>query len=281
MDYVMLNHRLLPRENALVPVGDRGFRYGDGVFDALTVHDGVPYRFDWHVERLARGLAAIRLSCDLAFLHGECRELLRKNDVRHGLLRIQITRGGGGRGYLPGNAAPTAVIETLPLPETPEAPVSLWLSSWQKPAADALPVNFKLCQGLNSTLARLEAADHGCFDSLQLNAAGQLAETSSANLFWIRNGELFTPALSCGILEGSTRDALMRLVQVTETEAMPEALAEAETVFITNAALKILPVAKLLPANLSWNSAPAAAALNQKLAADMAKHCREHIEAWK
>src|SRR5690606_6683241 len=93
----------------------------------------------------------------------------------------------------------------------PIDPATLWLSGIEKPSPKALPVQHKLAQGVNSTLARIEAARHGCLDGLLLNAHGDICEAGSANLFWRIGTTLHTPALECGVLAGTTRDALLRI----------------------------------------------------------------------
>ncbi len=199
MTTIMLNNVPVGSAEAKVSVQDRGFRYGDGVFETIAVHEGVPYQFDWHMERMKRSLAAVRIAADTSLLREPCRKLLSMNGVKDGLLRLQITRGPGSRGYLPTPAEPTVVIETLPSPVLPAKPVTLWLSGSERISAKALPAHAKLCQGLNATLARIEADEHGCFDALQLNAAGEITETSSANIFWQRGAKIYTPSAECGI----------------------------------------------------------------------------------
>jgi len=274
MKYVIFNGKLTDESEVRISPADRGFRYGDGVFDTLLVGGGRLYGVDFNLERLKRGLAAIRIDFDLSALPALCYELLTANGCKSGLLRIQITRGVGGRGYLPdAGSSPTLLIETLALPAPPSAPVSLFLSSYQKISPHALPVNFKLCQGLNSTLARMEAADNNCFDALMLNEQNQICETSSANVFWLKNGVLYTPELACGVLDGSIRNAVIRLspYPVQEVAASLEMLAEAEAIFITNVAYKIIAVGEIKPLNLKFQSTELTTQFLHLLEADIAR----------
>lgn len=286
MNYCIVNGALVQADKAMVSIQDRGFRYGDGVFETLAVQDGVPYQFDWHLRRLADGLRAIHIRCEIDVIYEGCKTLLKKNKVESGLLRIQVTRGIGSIGYLPDSshakAGPTFVIETGPLPEVPAEAISLWLSSYAKTSPHALPVQYKLAQGLNSTLARLEANENHCFEALLLNEHGQLCETSSGNLFWVKDNRLYTPALSCGLLEGATRAAIIRLSPylVHEIEAGIEALDEAEAVFITNVIWHAIPVGRLLPAGTHWHSTAVAQEFRARLAEDCARYCRAHRGEW-
>ncbi len=257
MTYAIFNHKLIKSEEICISPQDRGFRYGDGVFDALIVSNGRIYQFNWHIERLASGLQAIKINFDVAELKPLCEHLLQTNNVKEGLLRIQITRGISGRGYLPNEkATPTLLIETMAMPVIDKSPISLWQSKYSKISSKALPMKFKLCQGLNSTLARMEAAENNCFDALMLNENNEICETSSANIFWLKNGELYTPSLACGVLEGSIRAAIIRLWQgkLHEVTENIETLKTAQAVFITNVAWKVIAVSELKFLNVQWKS---------------------------
>lgn len=282
MTYVFLNHQLVKKEDARISVEDRGFRYGDGVFETLAVHGGVPYQFDWHMERLSAGLAAIKLPCDMNHMREECRVLLRKNQLGEGTLRIQVTRGTGSQGYLPTGSSPTIVIETAALPPSPAKSVKLWVSAAQKIAPGALPVQHKLCQGLSSTLARIEAAEKRCFDALMLNAQGHICETGGGNIFWVKDGVLYTPALSCGVLSGSTRAAVLRLspFPMQEITANLSAIENADAIFITNTAWKALAVNRLEPLGYCWNSADITQQFYMLLCGDREHYAQAHRIDW-
>jgi len=283
MSYCLINGRTVPAAKAVISVQDRGFRYGDGVFETIAVHGGVPYQFDWHMTRLAEGLRSIKIPFVVDSLRGHCRQLLRKNKLDAGVLRIQVTRGIGNRGYLPGKAGAMFVIETMPMPPVPQAPVTLLQSSYSRVSARALPVRYKLSQGLNSTLARLEAAENECFDALLLNEHGQVCETSSANIFWFRKDTLYTPSLSCGVLEGATRSAVMRLSPYPlkeVTAAGIETLMQAEAVFITNTVWKTIAVNRLLPSKCHWNSEEITIQFHRLLTQDRKNYSQLHHKEW-
>ncbi len=149
----------------------------------------------------------------------------------------------------------------MALPPAPSAPLRVWHSSYETVSAAALPVHYKLANGLASTLVRMEAAEQGCTEAIRLNAAGEVAETAGANVFWWKQDVLYTPALSCGVLEGSTRHAVLRLSpwKVEEGHWPLAVLREAEAVFITNVAMGVAPVAALLPEQWEWKKSVAIA----------------------
>ena len=151
----------------------------------------------------------------------------------------------------------------------------LWLSTYERISPRALPMHCKLAQGMNSTLARMEAEENGCFDALQLNHLGQVAETSSACIFWFKDEALYTPSIACGALNGSTRHALMRLspYPVQEGEFSLSELREAEAVLICNTHLQLAPVCHLKPLGWEWDSEEITEKLKQMLLSDIHQQC--------
>lgn len=272
--YIYLNGQFLPAEEALIPVADRGFRFGDGVFETIRVRGGVPYQLEWHLERLQKGLSAIKITCNLQ--PATCNQLIQKNNLREGFLRIAISRGVGSVGYLPmPDITPTIVIETLPLGNVPES-ANLYVSQYKKMPLTSLPVNYKLAQGMNSTLARMEAQEQGCFEALQLNSDEMLCEASSGNLFWVKGDIIYTPSLATGCLDGSTCAVLMRLMKIEEILAPLDILEAADEVFITNCAWGVLPVTALKPQGWSWQIGARARQLQTALKHDIEQYAHQH-----
>lgn len=240
---------------ARISIDERGFRFGDGVFETIRVRDSIARHLALHLQRLAEGLQAIRIAEPAENLTEISTEILRRNAVTEGVLRISVSRGIGSRGYLPTvSAPPTVVMETLPLPVIQTQPLTLWLSSLPKINA-GLPVQYKLMQGLNSTLARMEAADHGCDEALMLNSSGNICEASSASIFWRdAQGIIHTPALECGVLAGISRQILLERWQdkVQQRHYPLDALRHAHSVMITNAITGPRAVTALHPGDMHW-----------------------------
>ncbi len=191
-----------------------------------------------------------------------------------------FSRGNGGRGYLPSaDATPTCIVETLPPADIPSEPVSLLASTYAKIPASAIPV-YKHCNGLNHTLARMEAAKYECFDALMLGETGYVCETTSANIFWVKNKTLFTPGLECGPMSGSIRAALLEIspYPVKEVRASVATLADADAVFLTNVAWKVLPVAELKPLGLRWHSENAAQFFLAVLHQDIKRYSEKYLQ---
>ena len=143
-----------------------------------------------------------------------------------------------------------------------------WQSSIEKTSPHALPVAAKLTQGLNSTLARMDADAHGCFDALMLDSHGHICETSSGNIFWLQDGVLHTPPLSIGVLEGSMRAVILECspYPICETIATIDMLQKADAVCICNIAWGALAVNILHPIGMKWHSENLAQNLSDAIA---------------
>ncbi|MFT6332566.1 MAG: aminodeoxychorismate lyase [Lentimonas sp.] len=245
MKYVILNHKLIESGKAGISPADRGFRFGDGIFETCLIANGVIYNWSAHFARLEAGLKAIKIPFISRKLLTCCEELIKNNNVKNGILRIAISRGVGSLGYLPKqNIKPTLLIETLKKPPKTKSLIKLMISSYQKPSLNSLPVNYKLANGLNSTLTRIEAVEKGFFDGITLNDKNQVCETSSANIFWVKDDVVFTPHLDCGCLNGTIRSKIIEspMIEVRLVKAVFEDLLDADEVFLTNVALPILNV---------------------------------------
>lgn len=251
---VFLNGRLVPEEQAVVSAFDRGFLYGDGLFETLRVKNGVPLRWDAHWRRLAAGAETLRIKLPFAadYLRAQARELSRQNQLPEAILRLTVSRGVGPRGYSPRGAdSPTLVMSLHPAPPLgPAAPQwKLHTASLRVPADDALSA-CKSANKLLHVLARAEAEAAGADDALLLNPLGEVAEASSANLFWVEGGELRTPSLAAGALPGVTRADVIawahaHALPVHETTGRPERLRQAEGCFLTLSSLGVVEVIAL------------------------------------
>lgn len=239
---VFLNGRWLPEERAVVSVFDRGFLYGDGLFEVVRVCNGRPFRWEQHWERFERGVRLLKLTPPysvtetLALAH----QLIRKNKMPEALLRVTLSRGLGLRGYSPRGAdRPTFVLSLHPLP-----PQYTRLPQWKLvTATQRLPdqgalAGFKTANKLPQILARAEADAAGADEALLLNAAGRVVEGTTSNLFWLRGQTMFTPPLATGILPGITRTVMLEICQkqklpVREKSPRRTDLLAADAVFLS------------------------------------------------
>jgi len=249
---VFLNGIFLPEADAVVSLNDRGFLLGDGLFETTRVAQGRPFRLAQHLERLTRGADFLKIKPPFSpkEIHRFATELIEKNGLADGVLRVTLTRGPGTRGYSANGAnRPTLALtlHTLP-PQSADEPVqwSLITSSFRIPASDALAA-FKSTSKILNVLARGEAESKGADEALLLNTNGEVAGTAGGNLFWVYHDKICTVPTGRGVLPGITRAVVLEICQAlgletTKRVIKPEMLRNAEGIFVTQSALGIVPV---------------------------------------
>ncbi len=229
-----------PASGAAVSALDRGYLYGDGVFETFRSRAGRFFRLDAHLSRMRRGLdvLGISLTVDEAFVRsraGEACRLLGSGDV---VFRLTVSRGPGWRGPAGDGEPGVTLLAALPDPG-PEEDRGLAVCLSQVRRDEDSPLSsLKTCCWLPSVLALREAERRGCQEAVMLCRAGYVSECAAGNLFWVRDGTLFTPSLACGGLPGITRAAVLDAavregIPCVEGEFSPRALGEAESAFVT------------------------------------------------
>jgi branched-chain amino acid aminotransferase len=256
--WIYLNDRFVKEEEAIVSVFDHGFLYGDGVYETIRSYGSRIFMRDQHLARLRRSAEGIGLTIPIPdhrwpdLLH----ESMARNNIgnaqQDAYLRITISRGVGDIGLDPALCqTPTVVIMTKPLhPPSPEyyrIGVNLIVARTRRNLPSALSPQIKTTNFLNNILAKREAIAAGAFDSILLNWESHLAECTVSNLFFVRAGRLCTPAVACGLLDGITRNIVLRLAQdaqipVDEGFFGVEAIHTADECFLTNTSMEMMPV---------------------------------------
>lgn len=280
-EYIYLNNQFVTSKNAFVSVRDRGFLFGDGVFETIAVYNSVPFAWEKHVSRLKLALKNTKISANIDNLQAICKELLHKNNIKNGMLRIAVSRGVGSQGFLPTAAESTIVVETKEQGAFPEN-ATLYKSSYRKISNDMIPVEVKTAQGLNSTLARLEAQENNCFEALLLNKNDEIAECSSSNVFWVKNGVIHTPTIECGVLRGVIRGTLLEIspYKIEQGNYILEDIIGAEEVFITNSSWQILNVVKLELNMANWTSSRYSSELSTLLQNHINQYTQQNLSIW-
>jgi len=251
---VNVNGRLVAGDAPAVSALDRGLLYGDGLFETIRVYGGVPFRLDAHLARLAASATALRIAdvLDTTAIASRVTKALAANHLAgDAYVRITLTRGTHtGALTLEPAATPTLIIVSKPLhappPERYERGIAAVVASVRRNAHSPL-ARHKTLNYLESLLAKTEARDHGADDAVLLNTRGEVAEAASSNLFIVRHGGLVTPPPDAGILPGITRREVIGLaaeagIACDQRVVLPDELAEADEVFLTNAIVELLPV---------------------------------------
>lgn len=255
-DIVFLNGKFLPRSEARVPVEDRGFVFGDGVYEVLRVINGRVFAEDFHNARLERSLSGIRIDLPAgqsanAFT-AAARDLLRENNLLDGeaTIYIQVTRGAATRAHVfPSPAvAPTVYISTAPfkpmtaLQETGTNAVTHPDLRWAR-------CDFKTINLLPNVLAAQYAAEKGATEAILIRD-GHITEGSKTNVFGVVRGALRTHPSNSHILPGITRSVIENLaaelkVQIDHTPIRTEEIPELKEMFISGTTTDVLPIVNL------------------------------------
>jgi len=264
---VNVDGALVAPGEARVSVFDRGFLYGDSVYEVVRTYGGRPFELDRHLSRLAHSAERIGLEprWPRDRIAGEIERTLeaaRGGDTPdpaaapwnagERYVRVVMTRGAGEIGLDPALAIdPQAIVIVQPLQGPPrsayEEGVKVVLAGPPRPSPEAVDPTAKTGAHLPHVLAVREARAAGAHEALMLDARGFVTEGSSSNVFGVRAGRLVTPPLAAGILEGVTRGVVLRLagdlgVPVEETALRPEDLAAADEAFLTSTVREIVPV---------------------------------------
>lgn len=269
---VNLDGDLVPPDRARVSVLDRGFLYGDSVYEVIRTYEGRPFELEAHLRRLAHSAERISLAprWDARRTADELARTLRAAEalppapadpeaapwnVGEWSARVVMTRGAGEIGLDPALAVdPLAVVILQPVAGPPARAyaegVKAILASVPRPPPDAVDPTVKTGAHLPHVLAIREARAVGAHEALLRDALGRVTEGCSSSLFTVHGGTLLTPPMAAGILEGVTRGVVLRLARaegVTADEVMlrPEDLELAEEVFITSTMREVLPVTRV------------------------------------
>jgi len=253
-----LNGRIVSAANAVIPVTDRGFLYGDGVFETLHAYGRGLFRLHAHLERLARGAQALFFdpAPDVRLLARWLKGAVAAADFPEANVRLSVSRGSGARGPSLRNCKgiPTAVIMVTRYVRPPETRsrdgVGAVLASFRRQEA-AATASLKTLNYLEQILARREADLAGADEAILLNNAGLLCEGSASNVSLIREGTLAIPdpersgALS-GISQLTAVEAARKLkIPVVFTLLSPWDLQRADEAFLSGSMREITPLVRI------------------------------------
>lgn len=257
MTKVYIAGKLVDKEQATVSVFDHGLLYGDGVFEGIRVYGGNVFLLNEHIDRLYESAQAIRLEIPMtrAAMIDAVRSTVAANSIGDGYVRLVITRGAGSLGLdIRKTSHPQVIIiaDTISLypKEIYEQGLKLITASTMRNHPAALSSRIKSLNYLNNILAKIEGTDAGCVEALMLNHKGEVAECTGDNIFIVQKGVLKTPPVEACILEGITRDAIIKLareagVEVQEVPMLRHDIYIADECFLTGTAAEVVAVVSL------------------------------------
>jgi branched-chain amino acid aminotransferase len=249
--------KLYDKEDAKISVYDHGLLYGDGVFEGMRSYSGKVFRLAEHLDRLWDSAQAIWLTIPMTKdeMAKAVYDTLRVNGIEDGYIRLVVTRGAGSLGLDPNRTShPQVIIITDHIALYPrefyEKGLELVTASTMRNHPAALSPRIKSLNYLNNILAKIEGLKAGCVEALMLNHKGEVAECTGDNIFLIAKGELLTPPIDAGILEGITRNAVMEIAREAGIVTREISLTRydvyvADECFLTGSAAEVIPVVKV------------------------------------
>lgn len=253
---IFLNDTIVKDTEGLLSTLDRGFLYGDGLFETLRAYEKKPFRLEDHVTRISN--SAQYFDIPFRYTSQQIRQiieqLLAANNLQDAYIRMTLSRGPGVNGLIPkGTYTPTFVIHAKPLAAYPaslyKTGVSLITSHIRR--STTCPIScHKTLNFLTNYLIKREASEKGAHDALILNTDNHIAECAVSNIFIVEKNTVITPSLKANVLPGITRKIVLELckengIHASEELFGVERIFGANEVFITNSLMEIMPVSKI------------------------------------
>ncbi len=243
-DIIYIDGEIISASNGRISPLDKGLLFGWGVFETLRIYNKVPFMLNEHLWRMKTSAGKLEIAMDIEMdtLKSHISHFIDEAEIENGVLRITLTKGVNGKSIIILSHRPIAYKKN-----DYEQGFAAILSSIRRNATS--PMSYmKTLNYMDNILAREEATNLGANEALLLNGEGNLCEGSMTNLFYIKEGQLYTPSNVCGLLPGIVRQlvieriAPMLEIDVAEGEYEPMRLFEADEAFITNSVMQIMPL---------------------------------------
>ena len=249
---VYLNGEFMAREDAKISVFDRGFMFGDGVYEVTPVYGRQPFRLRQHLERLERSLAEIRLHNPLSMAQWTelAMQLVAKNPWDNQGIYMQVTRGAAPRDHVfPKKTTPTVFMMCNQLMTPPDSFYEEGADCISAPDTRWLRCQIKSTSLLGNVLARQAAADVGALECIMFRD-GLLTEASACNVMVVKNGTVLAPTQDNLILPGITYNVALELIRLNKIPLEERKVSEAEVrdadeIWLTSTTKELIPVVKL------------------------------------
>ena len=257
MQVAFLNDKFVPLKNAKVSILDRGFLYGDGVFETMRSYGSKVFHLERHIDRLLISLKILRIKIPYTKnkLCSLVNKTLRFNKLNNAYIKLLATRGIAPRGIdIPKTGKPAVVIYTSPLRKIPESiykkGIKINFACVDKNEKSFI-ARIKSLNYLDNILARAEVRDGGFDEAIFLNTKSNVTEAAVSNIFTVKKNTIITPPITAGLLPGITRQVVIEIIKkyfrskIYERNIKPRDLFNADEIFLTNSILEIVPVVKL------------------------------------
>lgn len=254
---IWLDGSIVDESEAKISVFDHGILYGDGIFEGIRFYEGRVFRLTEHIERLFLSAKAIllKLPWTVEEVCEHTLDTIRANGLKDGYIRLVITRGVGDLGLNPYLCeVPSMFIIasgiTLYPDELYENGLEVVTCSTRRPTPASLSPQVKSLNYLNNVMAKVEALKAGAKEGLMLNEQGYVAECTGDNVFIVKKGEVITPPVSDGSLDGITRQVIFDLcgelgISIREASLTRYDIYTADESFLTGTAAETIPMVML------------------------------------
>jgi branched-chain amino acid aminotransferase len=251
---IYIDGQFYQKEDAKISVYDHGFLYGDGIFEGIRIYNHRIFKLQEHVRRLFESARAIYLNIGMEprEMAGLLNQMAADSGKENGYIRLVVSRGDGPLGIDPEKCPKARVViiidDILLYPaEFYEKGIEIITSSYRRIPVECFDPRIKSLNYLNNVLAKMEAKQHHCLESVMLNSGGFVAECTGDNIFIIKDHVLKTPATYHGALAGVTRGVVLEIGRILglkpeETTLTRFDLYNADECFLTGTGAEIIPV---------------------------------------
>jgi len=253
MQYILKQDQIIAREEAVVDIEDRGYQFGDGIYEATGVYNGKSFRMKEHLERFERSVKGIRLSLpySIELLDQKLEELRVANNFQNGIIYIQVTRGVAPRNHpFPNATSPQLTAYTIEMQKPSSEDYETGVDTILVEDIRWLRCDVKSLNLIPNVLARQAAAEKNCFEAIQYRKEGFITEGSRTNVFMVKDKRVYTHPANNYILNGITRATVIEICEKLGLELIQERfdqeiLLQADEAFLTGTYMDIVPIRKI------------------------------------
>lgn len=252
MEKVIVNDRILNRTDAHVDIEDRGYQFGDGVYEVIRIYGGKLFTGDEHLERLFSSAEKIKITVPIQKeeLLNILNEIIQENGVVDGSVYMQVTRGASPRNHIfPGNEVKPVLTAYTKVVPRPEVALQNGVEAITLDDIRWLRCDIKSLNLLPNLLAKQEATERGSFEAI-LHRSGTVTEGSASNAYIVKDGKVKTHPATNLILNGITRQVIARLchenhIPFSEEAFQLDELLEADEIFVSSTTSEVMPVIRI------------------------------------
>ncbi|MGY4690259.1 D-amino-acid transaminase [Salibacterium sp. K-3] len=251
MKYVWIHDQLIPEDQGSIDLKDRGYYFGDGIYEVIRLYDGSPFLWEEHFDRFSRSADKldIPLPKPLQGIKDDMLSLIQANHMQNGIIYIQMTRGVEDRNHLYSRDLTPVLTAFTREDKVPSSLQAEGINVWAAEDIRWLRCDIKTINLLGNVMTKRRAEDNGCHEAL-LHRGSTVTEGSSTNIYMVRDGIIYTHPADNYILEGITRQFIKRIcrelgISFQETPFSLEDIHKADELFISSTSHEIVPVNKV------------------------------------